>query len=478
MLKEAMMTFDRSMGHRVDAVRARACYQFFRFTQLISANIRKKLLPHVPDLLVMIQKKIGPFLNRGLNTGDDAKVGLQLNDILYLCEAMGTFCSSKSLQPKDTVLNLFARSSGTLRSVLLQLGNNKALWQSDKQLAGERFSEIINMITSFTKPVIPEAKRLQAPLVESLKTVIGVFSCMPDHKSVRHATILYLHLMVSGLKEIVVPHLKQTVVLLVKTMNVENIKQTCDLINQIMDQTPELSPSIVGPVFSLVVEQFHRVLGSFKFIDDDEKTVAFSVHKRDREDVIRNYYGFLRYVFRTNHLYPALISPQNQAHYQKALQNLFQGCLHRDLGTAKSCIQILEAFVNWGVRWAGGGGGLKKFLAQDVTAATIKSLGTNLDPNDAKGNLAVLSVCQIHIKLAAAYGQDYLNLLHQYMSKLMISGAAGSGLERYLKTVRQAATVTSSPAEMQAAAFEAKGALKTVLNEHAHRKKAAGASVR
>jgi len=436
-LEDVLLSFldRRGMEHKNAQVRSRSCYLFLRLLRALSNTaLRKRVGAMSPKLLEALQTKIVPFFKRGLYTGAMAQTSLQINDVQFLTEALGLLCSS-SYAGKSGNQAAFSLCCKTLHSNLLLLASMTSECRRDPQLAGDRISDIVNMMGSLTKFVTRDAKHFKEPLAECLKAIQKVLLILPAHKRVRSTTIFFLHRMVTCLRSTVTPYLKHTLLTLIKHTRGDSLRAVSELVNQIVVQSRQESISLVSFIFTEYMELYRKVLQTFSFIDEKTANSAYASHIQDRDEIFQCYYGFLMHILAKDEVFYTAISniERNKVAFQHTLRTLLEGCSQRNMRFVKFCLETVGGLTSWGSKLIRNGNSqsamnsnqlkcLRNLLSEGVTQATVNAVtNRHMMPDDAKAASGILAIVEIHKTLKDTFGVDFLKFLQQQMVRAMPS---------------------------------------------------------
>eukprot|EP00468_Gymnochlora_sp_CCMP2014_P002031 CAMPEP_0167743760 /NCGR_PEP_ID=MMETSP0110_2-20121227/2193_1 /TAXON_ID=629695 /ORGANISM="Gymnochlora sp., Strain CCMP2014" /LENGTH=901 /DNA_ID=CAMNT_0007628163 /DNA_START=310 /DNA_END=3015 /DNA_ORIENTATION=+ len=416
-LKPVLMSFldHRGMGNPSEEVRGRSCYLFFRLLHTIPQGQRKMMTNLIPQLLRALQQRIFPILERGLATGERARVPLTVSNSLFICESMGILCSS-NFAGKDGP-TYFTQCNTVFRDRVVKLAKESRAFKGDPQLAGDRLSDIIKMLATLTKPVTRDAKYLEKPLASCLETVLMVFKALPAHPKVHQSTISVLHQMLLALKSRVVPPVTQALVILCGQLNTENYLQASSLIVQVIGlATQDQQKPLLTHLLPVYFHHTKKVLGSFKFIDEKER--AYGSHIQERDDILKRFLNFVRRIIVWEVFLFNFQESSQKMSYSQVLQTVLEGCRRSDLNIVKTCLGILSELTKKWIHISKKVESLRRFLIVNVTKATLEAIFSKyMDISDAQGARAMTEIVKIHRNLASCYNKEYLSHLHNMMSR-------------------------------------------------------------
>ena len=298
-LKVTVASFlDKSgLRHRNGLVRSHAIKCFGNFLIDYDPEAAKSAFrPFVEPMVKGIVATIEPRATRGM-TGP---VPITHADMQTLVEALARLIGSPITgaafsayfgrilallgTPMDEGLKALAASrpdgSGTPGQQQRQAGQ-KGGWlgwiSQDPALAAKRFSQAMDAVSSFIKPLASEdAGKVQPLLKVCLEKILRIHALLPAHPQVRAKTVVYLHHMVGMLGEELLPYLPRVLAPLIKHTDPSNIVKLLVVVNQCLVTFQDKFVPTLDVLTQPLVARCRQCIEAYSYADQSEAKVALA----------------------------------------------------------------------------------------------------------------------------------------------------------------------------------------------------------
>eukprot|EP00668_Euglena_longa_P031391 GGOE01040585.1.p1 GENE.GGOE01040585.1~~GGOE01040585.1.p1 ORF type:complete len:1012 (-),score=411.69 GGOE01040585.1:39-2705(-) len=404
-----------------EQVAYRAAYLFKNFVLQLKALVAPLMAQVYPALQAILARCAHEEAAEGHSAG------LGVDEQLNLYETVGGLMGSEFLPYAKTLTYLEGTVAPLLQHMQMAVASGALAGTTEKacrmaDVTGHQISFIAYVSKGFNTTSLPlevpgppkgERGDLSRVFMNVLGAVLAVFEAGKHHAPVRDKTLLFVHRMVDLLGEGMALYIPKIVLSLLDGSSVVETSKALRIPSQMVKKAKAGAIPCLSELFLPLVTRVFEQTGVEAL---KQQNSVISEEVRQHAELLRSYYHLLSSLL-SSKCGEVLICDKNRPQLENVLRTVLQGCsTHPELDLAKQCFQILTEMV---AEWHALDGFGKYVQAQVLPASFDALFRPHFDPRDAKANVVVLEVANLHKGMLQAYGPAFLQAMEAILAVMV-----------------------------------------------------------
>ena len=345
------MTGTSGLQHENEKARSRCCYLLLRLIKSLGSNTNKKessvLRPYVENAVSGIQRLL-----------ENTNIQLRVEDTLNLFETIGLLLGKNGLSSSEQGQYLTQVMTPHVRSIEMNLNDNKQALAQDPNTYGETLSNSIAAIAYLSKGFKKPPTEVQAVLLETLQVAFSVLEALPSVDDVRNKMFVFVQRLIQCLGDKVLSIMPRILFLLIQNCNTEDILDVAQLVNQLCIKFRSKALNSLDTNILSFLHKCHHLSNTIA-VDKSTSTkdrqqdpnVPIAPHLRTEQLSIQKLsFAVMNHIV-ANDVTAVLLSPTNVSSLEAILLSMSEGAINvEDPLMKKTCLIFFRLLLN---QWVG-----------------------------------------------------------------------------------------------------------------------------